>query len=64
MKKVIIFIIAIGLIVFGYMYYMKFSDRTVETLSKYGSSGDEVKQIQQKLKNWGYYSGSVDRKIW
>lgn len=29
-------------------------------LSKYGSSGDEVKQIQTKLKNWGYYSGSID----
>lgn len=29
-------------------------------LSKYGSRGDEVKQIQTKLKNWGYYTGSVD----
>ena len=25
-----------------------------------GSRGDTVKQIQQKLKRWGYYSGSVD----
>lgn len=32
----------------------------VEALSKYGSRGNEVKQIQQKLKNWGYYKGSVD----
>lgn len=31
-----------------------------ETLSKLGSSGNEVTQIQTKLKNWGYYSGSVD----
>ncbi len=29
-------------------------------LSKYGSRGEEVKQIQTNLKNWGYYSGSVD----
>ena len=29
-------------------------------LSKLGSRGDEVRKIQQKLKNWGYYSGSVD----
>lgn len=29
-------------------------------LSKYGSRGDEVKQIQTKLKKWGYYSGNVD----
>ncbi|MDD4546391.1 MAG: spore cortex-lytic enzyme [Oscillospiraceae bacterium] len=30
------------------------------TLSKQGSSGSEVRQIQTKLKNWGYYKGSVD----
>ena len=29
-------------------------------LSKYGSRGEEVKQIQTKLKSWGYYSGKVD----
>lgn len=29
-------------------------------LSQYGSSGEEVKQIQSKLKAWGYYSGNVD----
>jgi N-acetylmuramoyl-L-alanine amidase len=29
-------------------------------LSKYGSTGEEVKKIQTKLKNWGYYTGSVD----
>ena len=27
---------------------------------KQGSTGDMVKTIQQKLKNWGYYSGAVD----
>lgn len=27
---------------------------------KQGSTGDVVKKIQQKLKNWGYYTGSVD----
>lgn len=25
-----------------------------------GSSGGEVKEVQRRLKNWGYYSGSVD----
>ena len=29
-------------------------------LSQYGSNGEEVKQIQIKLRDWGYYSGSVD----
>ena len=29
-------------------------------LSKYGSSGSEVTQIQQKLQSLGFYSGSID----
>ena len=32
----------------------------VQALSKYGSQGEEVRQIQTKLKRWGYYNGSVD----
>jgi N-acetylmuramoyl-L-alanine amidase len=31
-----------------------------DALSKYGSRGEEVRAIQQKLKNWGYYDGEVD----
>lgn len=31
-----------------------------QVLSKRGSTGSEVKQIQQKLKTWGYYKGNVD----
>lgn len=33
---------------------------TVYGLSRYGSTGEEVRQIQTKLKRWGYYNGSVD----
>ena len=33
---------------------------SVEALSKYGSTGSEVRTIQEKLKRWGYYSGNVD----
>lgn len=33
---------------------------TCFSVSKYGSRGEEVKQIQSKLKSWGYYSGNVD----
>ena len=32
----------------------------VEALSKYGSRGQEVRTIQDKLKRWGYYNGNVD----
>ncbi len=28
--------------------------------AKYGLSTEEIKTIQRKLKNWGYYSGEVD----
>ncbi len=60
MKKLAIILIAIALIIFGYFYYIYFANDSVEALSKYGSSGNEVKQIQQKLKEWGYYTGNVD----
>lgn len=33
---------------------------TTQALSKVGSTGSEVTQIQTRLKNWGYYKGSVD----
>lgn len=32
----------------------------VAGLSKFGSRSEEVKQIQTKLKRWGYYNGAVD----
>lgn len=33
---------------------------SAESLSKMGSRGTEVRNIQTRLKNWGYYSGTVD----
>lgn len=33
---------------------------SVSALSKMGSRGQEVKNIQTRLKNWGYYTGSID----
>lgn len=63
-KKIKFFIIEILLIsllssIFIYKTY-KNNTESVETLSKYGSRGSEVTQIQTKLKRWGYYSGSID----
>ena len=40
--------------------YIFFRNNEVEALSKYGSRGDEVIQIQTKLKRWGYYNGNID----
>ena len=60
MKKRIIFIILLlGLVVTFDVVLMSWNSE-VEALSKYGSRGTEVKTIQEKLKRWGYYSGSVD----
>lgn len=39
--------------------YVYFSD-SEDVLSKYGSRGQEVTNIQTRLKNWGYYKGNVD----
>jgi len=33
---------------------------SIQTLSKEGSQGTEVKQIQTKLKDMGYYKGTID----
>lgn len=41
-------------------YNVFFLNNQVQALSKYGSRGDEVIQIQTKLKRWYYYSGNVD----
>lgn len=61
MKKTIIFIISIFLLLFGYVYYMYVTNTiSIEALSRYGSTGNEVKQIQTRLKSWGYYKGNVD----
>ncbi len=49
-------IIAITIVIF----FVLFRDNSVEALSKYGSRGNEVTQIQTKLKRWGYYNGSID----
>ncbi len=41
-------------------FLISFQNNNVEALSRYGSRGEDVKQIQTKLKRWGYYNGSID----
>ena len=59
-KRKIIFISIIFFVVIGIMFYIFLKNDEVEALSKYGSRGDEVIQIQTKLKRWGYYNGNID----
>lgn len=56
MKKICFFAILLSLIVGSLIHYTK----TKDVLSKKGSTGNEVIQIQKKLKYWGYYDGDVD----
>lgn len=58
-KKIIFIILLLGLVVTFDVILMSWNSE-VEALSKYGSRGTEVRTIQEKLKRWGYYSGSVD----
>lgn len=60
MKKKIIFIILLLVLVVTFDVVLMSWNSEVEALSKYGSRGTEVRTIQEKLKRWGYYSGSVD----
>ena len=57
-KKVLF--IAIMLFIFGIILFLSLKNNEVDALSKYGSRGNEVTQIQTKLKRWGYYNGSID----
>ena len=42
------------------VYNVFVNGNTVLALSKYGSRGAEVTQIQTKLKRWGYYKKAID----
>lgn len=60
-KKIMYSLIVITLtfgIFFSYQIFFR-NDETI-ALSKYGSRGEEVRQIQTKLKRWGYYNGNID----
>lgn len=59
MKKILSFVIASTLLLSGALFYNLKSE---DALSRLGSTGSEVTKIQTKLKNWGYYKGTVDGK--
>lgn len=64
-KKTVDIILMVILIIstilyLGYNIFFREDYNSSYALSKYGSRSDEVRQIQTKLKRWGYYNGSVD----
>ena len=58
--KKLLFIIFTIITILIAIFYIFFKNNEVEALSKYGSRGSEVTQIQTKLKRWGYYNGNID----
>ena len=62
-RKILSLILVITLTISAvYLYYDigTESSESVEALSKLGSKGDEVRKIQKKLKELGYYNGAID----
>ncbi len=67
MKAKKIILLMVNLIMFlnlAYSFWIyKVTPKAVDTITyTWGSEGDVVRQIQQKLKQWGYYEGNVDGK--
>lgn len=61
--KIIVYIIVfaiVAMLALSIYKVYKEKNESIEALSKYGSRGDEVTQIQTKLKRWGYYTGNID----
>ncbi len=60
--RLIIFslLIILSLSYISYNVFFRTDSNISFALSKYGSRSDEVKQIQTKLKRWGYYNGEID----
>lgn len=65
-KKITAFLVALLLvggcfIHTGKTYFLINNEKTnTSVLSKYGSRGEEVRNVQSKLKELGYYTGAVD----
>ncbi len=54
LSMLLVFAVCAGVVLFQY------DGQTAATLSKYGARGEEVRKIQAKLKEWGYFGGAVD----
>ena len=57
MRRQIAFLV---IMVYSYVGINLIYPKDIKTISYWGSTGDEVIQIQTRLKNWGYYNGAID----
>ncbi len=60
MRKYRLFTVIISILIVGVAIFNSGSFKSEQVLSKYGSRSDEVRQIQTKLKELGYFNSNVD----
>lgn len=61
LRSTVSIILCATVFLFSYIIYNENGETiTRMTLSSFGSRGEEVRQIQQKLKSLGFYTGGVD----
>ena len=58
-KIIIIGLVLANIFIFSILVFRN-NTEIEEVLSRYGSSGSEVREIQTRLKRWGYYKGNID----
>lgn len=60
MKKIFVLMWSLSMTILLYFIFSSYPKTQYTVAYKYGSRGTTVKQIQARLKNWGYYKGNVD----
>ena len=60
MKRILLGVILVAFCVVAVVAFLPQTLGAEAEVLKSGSSGAQVKTVQTKLKNWGYYTGSVD----
>ena len=62
MKKAVLLLTTALIITFAFnIVYPLYMQPAVETSTLYwGTTGDDVREVQRRLKNWGYYDEAVD----
>ena len=62
-KKLLIFILTLSLLLSSSIiirYSTNKTDSSIHTVSRLGSKGEEVRRIQKKLRDLGFYRGNID----
>lgn len=56
----VVFVLLVSVVLTSVIFATEDMGVASAAVLKKGSRGDDVKKVQSRLKNWGYYSGAVD----